>query len=327
MLTNFEISRRTLLRGVATGALIGALPQRRVMARPKTSVLDPITFKTSLRGAVLSIPTPFTEELAVDYEGVRTMIKRALPHDIRIFSLTSGNSQYASLTHDEILELTRVMVESAGADGVTIGATDLWDTEKTIEYAKFCESIGATALQIMRPETEDDAAVVSYFQQVASKTNLPIVLHGNFAMPLLEKVVAIEPIVALKEDVGLEYYIQTQRKFGDRLAIFEGGPEYGFLVAYPYGSRASYATIGTFAPQITQRFWQAIDRKDLPAAYDIVIKYEHPFFDRWSHPFWRASLEHFGVAKRYLRPPFQSFTDEQMEEVASFFNDLGLSRG
>lgn len=325
MSVNRTFSRRALLRGAAVAAVSSAISQPSGAARPQSHPIDPTQFKARLRGAILSIPTPFTATLDVDYDGVRTMIRRALPHDICIFSLTSGNSQYASLKHDEILELTRVMVESAGGDSVTIAATDLWDVPKTIDYARFAESIGASAVQIIRPETDDDDEVVRFFKSIASSTSLPIVLHGNFAIPLLEKLVAIDSIVAMKEDVGLEYYIQVQRKFGDRLAIFEGGPEYAYLVAYPYGSPASYTTLGTFAPQITRQFWQALDRKDLPSAYDIVIKYEHPFFDRWSHAFWRASLEHFGVASRYLRPSHESFNDEQMREVAKFYSDLGLS--
>ena len=326
---NRRFSRRALLRGVAGG--VAATAQTAATARPSVAACpqgrptDPAQFKAQVRGAILSIPTPFTGSLDVDYDGVRTMIRRALPHDIRIFSLTSGNSQYASLKHDEILELTRVMVEAAGDEGLTIAATDLWDEPKTIEYARFAESVGASAVQIIRPETDDDELVFQFFKNVAPQTELPIVLHGNFSMPLLEKLVTIESIVALKEDVGLEYYVQVQRKFGDRLAVFEGGPEYAYLVAYPYGSPASYTTLGTFAPQLTQQFWQALERKDLGAAYDMVIKYEHPFFDRWSHAFWRASLEHFGVADRYLRPPQESFNDEQMREVAKFYSDIGLS--
>ena len=73
------------------------------------------------------------------------------------------------------------------------------------------------------------------------------------------------------------------------------------------------------------QFWQALDRKDLRSPYDMVIEYEHSFFDRWSHAFWRASLELFGVASRYLRPPQESFNDEQMREVAKFYSDFGLS--
>jgi dihydrodipicolinate synthase/N-acetylneuraminate lyase len=179
----------------------------------------------------------------------------------------------------------------------------------------------------MCPKTDatDEPGVVTFYRRVADATGLPIVLHGEFSLSLLEKLAPIQTIVAMKEDVGLEYFIRVQRHFGERYAIFEGGPEYAYLVALPYGAPASYATLGTFAPHLTKQFWDAVHQKDYAEAYRLVIKYEHPFFDRFSHPFWRASLEHFGVAARYLRPPHKSFSDEQMKEVATFFKGLGLS--
>jgi dihydrodipicolinate synthase/N-acetylneuraminate lyase len=324
------LDRRTLMRQ-ASGALVASLVAPTLSSTPRAMAADSkdnaTRFKQQLRGPILSIPTPFTADLAVDYCGVRRMIERARPHGIRIFSLTSGNSQYASLTHQEIQELTRVMIEAAGDSGITIASADQWETEKVVEYVQFAERAGADAVQVMRPKTEanDEDTVVAFFRRIADATGLPIVLHGEFSPSLLEKLSPTQAIVALKEDVGLEYYIRVQRHFGERYAIFEGGPEYAYLVALPYGAPASYATLGTFAPHLTKQFWDAVNRKEYEEAYRLVIKYEHPFFDRWSHPFWRASLEHFGVAPRYLRPPHTSFSDEQMKEVAMFFQGLGLS--
>lgn len=46
---------------------------------------------------------------------------------------------------------------------------------------------------------------------MARKTRLPLVLHGNFLEPLRRRLVQIEAIVAMKEDVSLEYMIEHQR--------------------------------------------------------------------------------------------------------------------
>lgn len=324
-----RFDRRSLLRGLAQGAAISAFSGGvygfRALARPQPCTRSTGEFQGRLRGAVLSIPTPFTAKLEVDYQGVRTMIERGRPYGIQIVALTAGNSMYDSLKYDEICRLTRVVAEAASEHGLVIAATGKWDAEKSLEYARFAASVGADALQVLGPETDDEDSVLRYYEQIARGTELPIVIHGNFSHGLLERLIAVDTIVGMKEDVGLEYYIQVQRKFGDRLAIFEGGPEYAFLVARPYGARASYTTLGTFVPQLTRKFWQAVEQDDLKEAYRIVKKYEHPFFDRFSHPFWRATLEHFGVAARYLRPPEQTFTAEQMRDVATFYKSLGLS--
>jgi dihydrodipicolinate synthase/N-acetylneuraminate lyase len=321
-------NRREMLRTLAAGAIVTtvgqSLPRARAAETASLRPASPQEFRAQMHGAILSIPTPFLKDQQIDYAGITRMIDRSIPHKIRIFSLTSGNSQYDSLTLDEIYQLTSKTIEAVNGRGLAITSTDDWDLPETVKYSKFSEAEGADAVQVMRPAGEDDN-VVTFFEQVADSTRLPLILHGDFSVPLLERLLKIDSIVALKQDVSLEYYIDVQRKLGDRLAIFEGGPEYAFLVAYPYGSRASYTTLGTFAPQITRQFWDAIEKEDLQAAYKIVHTYEHPFFDHWSHGYWRASLEHFGVAARYLRPPRESFTDAQMREVATFYRNLGLS--
>ena len=60
------------------------------------------------------------------------------------------------------------------------------------------------------------------------------------------------------------------------------------------------------------------------------LKYDAPFFDmclsgkRPFHAYWRATLEYFGIAKRYLRAPEQICGDEQMKEIQTFFENLNL---
>lgn len=73
------------------------------------------------------------------------------------------------------------------------------------------------------------------------------------------------------------------------------------------------------------RFWKAVQANDLPAQREIIEKYEHPLISHeYSDPFWHATLEYFGVAGRYLRPPQHSYTDEEMKQVKAFFDKVGL---
>jgi hypothetical protein len=78
-------------------------------------------------------------------------------------------------------------------------------------------------------------------------------------------------------------------------------------------------------PEISTRFWKAVDTKDMAAEREIVEKYDHPLIShKFSHGFWHATLEYFGVAARYLRPPQHTYTDEEMKTVRAFFNSLDL---
>ena len=325
------VGRRHFLKTVLAGTASAAWCESASSADQSPESLPPRRHgspgevKRQIRGPILSVPTPFTDRYDVDFAGVRRMITRALEEGIRVFSLTPGNSYYHALSYEEIKELTRVMVETVDGRGVTIAAADAWWTGQAVAYAEYAQSIGADAVQVTIPTRTDMQGQAEHFRAVAEACGLGVVIHGVASFALLDALCEVDGVIAMKEDATLIDYIEQQRRFGDRLAVFAGGPKYRYLVAEPYGSPAFYSLYSTFAPQVPMRFWKAIQAGDQDTAHDIVNTYEFPFFDRWSHAMWRASLEHFGIAQRYLRTPEKSFTEEQVRGVEEFFDGLGLT--
>lgn len=315
--------RRSFLKGATLATVGSALDPRRLMAVGLQGQSTAGDFGQRLRGPIMSIPTPFDAGFRLDLGAIRRMIAGARSHNIPIYQLTSGDGQYAFLSYDEIKQLAATITKAADGDIVIVG-TGRWWTARAMEFAQFAESIGATALQVQRPNGGDERACVEHYRRVASSTRLPIVLHGQFSMELLEHLVEIPTIVALKEDVSLEYYIDTAIRFGKRLNCFSGGGLHWFKVGQPYGSVAYFDAFAPFAPQVTARFWDAVQANDEATQVEIIRNYNHPWIKNFSHPFWRATLEYFGVGQRYLRPPRASYSDEQMLEVKRFYDTMQL---
>ncbi|MPY87044.1 MAG: hypothetical protein GEU99_03900 [Luteitalea sp.] len=302
MTDSIHWDRRSFLKGVTLAAVGSALDTRGLMAVGLQGNASAAEFGRRLRGPIVSIPTPFDSTFNLDFIGLRRMIAGAQAHGIETYVLTAGDSQYSSLSYDEIKQLARA-----------------------IDFARFAESAGATALQVLKPGLGDDENCVEHYRKVAASTRLPIVLHGNFSMELLEKLIENPSIVALKEDVSLAYYIDTTVRFGTRLNCFSGGGLHWFKVGQPYGSVAYFDSFATFAPDVSARFWKAVTMKDEAAQVEIIRKYDHPWIKNFSAAFWHATLEHFGVAQRYLRPPQPSYTDAQMAEVKAFHDRMDLA--
>lgn len=309
------------------GALVGATQSfpRAIEAAVVADRLSPENFKQRLRGPIVSIPTPFTADFRLDLAGLRRMIEMDLRDNITIFELTAGDSQYSFLSYEEVKQLARALTESVGDRGMTIIGTGAWWTERTVDFARYAESIGATALQVLKPGGASEDGCVEHYRTVASATRLPIVLHGDFPMTLLDKLTQMDSIVALKEDVSLAYYVDGIIRFGKRINCFSGGGLDWYMVGQPYGANAYFDSYATFAPEIAMRFWQAVQRGDYAAEVEIIEKYDHPFIQNFSAPFWHATLEYFGVAARYLRPPQHSYTDAEMAKVKGFYDKLGVS--
>jgi len=285
--------------------------------------MPPQEFKRRLVGPIMSIPTPFTADLQVDHAAVRTMIRRAIRHQCRAVGLTTGNSMFASLTYPEVKDLTRVMVEAAGRQALTIAATGVWDRDQVLDYTRYSESVGADAIQVLAPRGAGEDEVVAFFRDLAGKTRLAIVLHGHFSMALLRRLLAVDSIVAMKDEDSLSEAIEHQIAFSERMVAFPANNS-PFVVCSLFGARAYYCELYQVWPDVGLEFWRVMQRGDVRRAAEIIKKYDHPFLRRWSHPFWRACMEHFGVAQRYLRPPDKSYTDEEMREVKRYWDELGI---
>jgi dihydrodipicolinate synthase/N-acetylneuraminate lyase len=165
---------------------------------------------------------------------------------------------------------------------------------------------------------------VKHLETVARSVRIALVLNGLPSQGVLRRLQSIDSLVAIKEEFTTDYTIPIYREFGDRWNIFAGGTKAWFLTYRPYGMQAYYSAFATFAPEIAMLFWRAVEKDNLAQARQITLHYDVPFFERWNHAFWRATLECFGVASRYQRPPAETYSDQQMIQVKAFYQSLGL---
>jgi dihydrodipicolinate synthase/N-acetylneuraminate lyase len=293
--------------------------------------ISPDEFKKRLEGPILSVPTPFNSEYEVDFDGLSTMIKRGISHGVPIIELTAGNTRYSMLSYEEIKEVAKVMVNSSEGKALTIAATGDWWTERSVDYARYVESVGADAIQVLLPKNNGgEESIVEHFKEIAKASSLPIVLHGIYSESLLDRLLEIDTIVAMKEDGPLTYYINRIIKYGDRLNIFSGGAKSRFLVGHPYGAKAFFSAFATFAPKIPMLFWKATQNNDLDEASEIIRKYDNPWGKYLlenpvgKFAFWSACLEYFNVAQRYQRKPLNTYTAQEMRDLKLFFDELGV---
>lgn len=316
--------RRFLKDAAGTLCAFGMMPVF-TRAGNASRVLTPQDFQKKLAGPIVSVPTCYRQDETVDHDAMRRIVDLAAGAGACIFTLTAGNNQYDRLSYGEIQQITRTLVDAVSGRGIVIAATGKWQTDQAAEYAGFAHSVGADALQVTLPELSDDA-LVRHLKEISVRTPSGIVLHGQPPVPLMARLLENNAVVAFKEEYSTIYSLQLYREFGDRLTQFAGGEKARLLTYYPYGMRAWYSTFMTFAPSVAVLFQQAVEAGDLKRAGEVILKYETPFFQRWSHPFWRATCEHFGITSRWVRTPEKPFTDEQMKELGCFFDSLELRR-
>ena len=137
-------------------------------------------------------------------------------------------------------------------------------------------------------------------------------------------------VVAVKDDIVGEFGRRISALFHDDWIIIGGGIKEHHLYMAPYGAQASLSAFSFFAPQVTDQYWEAIKSDDWRGAARIVEQYERPFFD-FTHKLpggfdagIHGTLELFGIAQRWRRPPYRSLNDQEMEKLADLFKRLSL---
>ena len=323
-----QVNRRKFLGAAAAVGAASALKSSPIKALTRRSSITPQEFKQRLRGAVVHLVTPFTADYKVDVAGLRRMIQRALDNGLTVFELTYGDGRLWALNYEEMKLVARTMAEAVGNKGITTMCTGPWWTQQTVEFARYVESVGCNGLQVMLPEKGTEDGFVKHFEELARHTRLALVLRaagftGAIPMKLLARLMNIDSVVAMKQDADETYMRECLIHYRGRLNSYAGNWEW-LLLGLPYGAVASFGPFSTFAPEISARFWKAVWANDLNNAREITEKYEHQWLHEFSYPFWHASLEYFGVAGRYLRPPERTYTDQEMAQLKTFYDKLEL---
>src|ERR1051325_4758465 len=290
--------------------------------------------RTGLTGPIPSIRTPFNRDGSIDYAGVRRMIDYHIEAGCRVSLLTAGDSHFICMTDDEIAEINKVVVEHTAGRVLTVACDWEFATPQGVEFAKYCANLGADILMVRPPDWGPSATVASLVEHyVALGEIMPVMLVTNIFNARPEKFTfdtinalldRVPNMLAMKDDLTGD----IARKFcllaHDRWAIFSGGGLRNHLNMHPYGCDGFMDRHMNFAPKVSQRYWDAIQRKDLSAACAVIREIEVPLEDfMGAFPGGRDAAIHglieiFGIAGRWRRKPYYSLNDQEMARLKQF---------
>jgi 4-hydroxy-tetrahydrodipicolinate synthase len=297
------------------------------------------SFKARVTGPIVSINTPFLKSGDIDYDGLANFIDYSIDAGSKCVLFTPGDSLYCVLTDDEVFELTKFAGEQIKDRAMYLASADCWSTDKTESFARFAKEAGADATLVFPPNRGSTVHdMVDYFKAVSE--HLPVFLLSASLAPLgvkgaLETVKILldeaPNIVGLKEDYGPEFIRPACLLAHEKWAIFAGGQKQTHMDMVPYGVDGYMSIFMTFKPEISQRYWAAIENNDLTAATLVIRDYDMPTIDFLYSQFpaggdaaQHGMLELAGICQRWRRQPLSDLSDEEMEKLRGFFQDLGL---
>jgi len=293
--------------------------------------------KNSLTGPVASVSTPFCKDGNIDYKGLENCIDVWIEGGSKTVLLTYGDSLFSILTDEEIAVITKRVVEYTNKRAMVVGAA-FWWTGKTLDFAEYCKRIGVDILMVLPPNwalpTPEDLA--EHYRKISEIIPVMMVTSlGGRPLPLETMEILLEGknrIVALKDDICGDYARRAAKLIDGRWAFFSGGWKKNHLDVMPYGDISGYLSVyARFKPVIARKYWDAIKAGNIGEASGIIKKYEFPLYYEMRSLFSgqmdavvHASMEIFGLCKRWRRSPYYDLSDSQMDELKAFYADLKL---
>ncbi|MCZ6680613.1 MAG: dihydrodipicolinate synthase family protein [Candidatus Poribacteria bacterium] len=252
-----------------------------------------------LKGPVVPINICFNPDGTINYAAVRAYVNWLCEGKTPVLLLTYGSSEFASISDDELWELTATVAEANAGRSLCIASTGFWKPAKTREFLKHADAVGADGVKVQinpwLPKTRE--VIIGYFDLIEDATDIPLLLWGVAPPPFPIEVVAElaqrPNIVGMKNDAHPFYdYYDLIRATGDQnFGVVSGGQMRNFVFGYQIGSPAYLCPIAPFRPDIALQFYNLLVEGRIDQAWQMVFRYEEPWLKWATDHNWLAVMK------------------------------------
>ncbi|MDQ0680450.1 dihydrodipicolinate synthase/N-acetylneuraminate lyase [Arthrobacter pascens] len=294
--------------------------------------------KKDLRGILVAVTTPFTEDgSAVDEAALQRQVERLVSAGVHGLVPTGTTGEFTTLSAAEYRRVIELYVKGADGRIPVVAGIGALSTQGAIELSQHAETVGADAVMLVPPfyDPLDFTTLKSFLSAVAGSISIPIVYYnvpGATGVKL-----GAEEIAELGDIDGIDYLKDTSgdavtladllASRTDRIKAFNGWDTLTFF-GIASGAEASVWGTAGVVPELAVEFWEALaEKKDLDRAREL-----------WKH-LWtisdflesvnyvagiKAGLELIGEPVGPARLPILPLPAEDRERFAGILRNAGV---
>lgn len=183
-------------------------------------------------GVYPAVTTKFTANGDLDVPAFLKNIEYQKEAGIDGVIIGGSLGESSTLTHEERLILTKAALESVGDQIDVILNVAEGSTRRAVELVKAAEAIGVHGFMLLPPMMykPTDQEVADFFKDVASSTQLSVMLYNNpvdykieVTLDILDQLKGLSNIQAVKESTrDISNVTRMKNRFGDRFKILCG---------------------------------------------------------------------------------------------------------
>ncbi len=295
-----------------------------------------------LIGPVYPILPAFHEDFSLDLQSVTGYVEYLNSFNVRALMLTAGTSRFNLLSNEEISQLNRTLVEANKGQSVSIIASPMTGSTSTaVKFAREAETIGADVLLIYYPERYYcDDYVYDYFKEISQNTTIGLMIHAYpmrhaldgqayYSVDLCKRLIELGNVVGMKEehlDPGHRFQLGAYVGKQFNLCVAGGGMR-TFMASFLFHIPSYLVSVGSFKPDIEEKFYTAMMKKKFEKALNIVMNYEEPLFNAANHMGWHVAMKGvlslLGLMSPHERPPLRSPDQHQWKVLKEVLTGFG----
>ncbi|MDX2416029.1 MAG: dihydrodipicolinate synthase family protein, partial [Xanthomonadales bacterium] len=190
------------------------------------------------KGVFPAVTTKFKADFSLDLDAMAEHLEFQLEAGVHGVIILGSLGENSTLDMDEKLELTGFFIKQVNQRVPLLACIAESDTRQACFYASRAEAMGIDGFMLLPPMRypSDQRETMSYLEEVAAVTDVPVMLYNNpiaygtDLSPADFKSLAENPkFVAIKESSANTRRIpEIRRRTGDRYAIFCGVDDLAF---------------------------------------------------------------------------------------------------
>jgi len=293
--------------------------------------------KSELRGVIVAIVTPFTEDEELDVESLKKITNYLLGKGVHGIMTTGGNGEGPHLLREEKKTVTQIVVETVKGRVPVIAGTAACSTMETILLTKDAAEVGADAAIVTPPFyfILPDSCLYEHYERLASSVDIPVVVYnnplytGNNLLPeLIAKLADINGIIGLKQsNVDLGQLVEVIRLVGDKISVLTG-VDSQFYPSLCAGGKGIFSTASCVVPQQMVDLFNAFVKGNHQDASAMQMKLQslNRFFEYdpgYVSP-CKEALMMLGLPAGPARQPLPHLSEQHKTQIRQVLSALGL---
>ena len=283
-----------------------------------------------LNGVMPAMITSFNKDETINKDGLKKVINHLISENVNGLYITGSTGETFLMSPEEKKEIIKIVVEEVNGRIPVIAHIGSIGTKLTTDLAKFATSAGVDALSALPPfyYNFSNEEIFSFYSDIATSSDLPIIIynisHANLMdIEMLKRLAAIENIMGVKYTASTHFnFEKIKKEIGTNFKIYSGMDEMA-LSGLISGADGMIGSFYNLMPEMFVGIFENMKNGNISEAKKIQNKVNTIILyalKKSGYPFIKMGLKWLGIDSGYVRKPFASLVDKEIESEIK--NDL-----